>query len=88
MVEFRKVADMSQIVGEGEHPDGVVQVTPNGISREFGPGINREWGNDGGVPYRLPKGWNAADKQGLWGDAEMEIDGKVIKGNPSNRTGE
>jgi len=84
-MEIKQNSDWSKILGEGEHPNGFVGVGVNGVLKASGPGHTREWFNRGQVPYTNEY---ESNDQGIWGHAEYEIDGKVIKGGPANRSGE
>ncbi len=83
---MRPNIDFPDLVANGEHPNGAVQVTPNGIARDVGPGHNRQFSttqND--IPY-VERYEEPAT--GVWGRAEIDIKGKKIKGGMANRTGE
>jgi hypothetical protein len=69
--------DFPNLVADGENPRGFQANTANGTASNVGPGFNYEW------ELQKPE----APAEGLYGTAEMEFKGIVVKGGKANRTG-
>ncbi|MDE2105177.1 MAG: hypothetical protein KGL39_48565 [Patescibacteria group bacterium] len=70
--------DWPTLIAKGENPNGFTAWTPNGTSKDKGPGWNRQHN------YEMPQG----QPTGLWGPAHLNIDGILETGKQSNQTGQ
>jgi len=76
--ETHRNIEWSDLIAEGENPKGFTAQTVNGTAIDKGSGWNRQY------EYQMPQ----VERSGLWGEADINIDGTLMPGKQSNRTGE
>ena len=70
--------DFPSLVADGNAGPDFYALTPNGVSMHKGPGWNRQYQ---GIPPQVPR-------TGVWGEADINIAGRLMPGPQGNRTGE
>lgn len=74
-----KNVDFPSLVADGNAGPDFYALTPNGVAMHKGSGWNRSWGTD--VPPQAPR-------TGVWGEADINIGGRLMPGPQGNRTAE